>query len=130
MILWVAIHAPKKKMKPCVTKWNGHWAVAVVVVCVAANSTAATYFVSPDGDDAHSGSRGSPFRTIQKGASVAQAGDTVLVRAGVYLEEDNSERDPFLVAPDQFDFRLREGSPAIDGGAPVSGLATDLGGTA
>jgi hypothetical protein len=41
-------------------------------------------FVAPDGDDGNDGTLGSPFRTIQKAASAARAGDTVRVRGGLY----------------------------------------------
>jgi parallel beta-helix repeat protein len=42
------------------------------------------YVVSPDGDDAGSGSLEEPFRTIQKGMDAAQPGDTVFIRGGYY----------------------------------------------
>lgn len=44
------------------------------------------YFVSPSGDDAADGSAAHPWRTIGRAASVAQAGDTVTVREGIYRE--------------------------------------------
>jgi hypothetical protein len=44
------------------------------------------YYVSTSGNDANAGTLASPFRTIQHAASVAVAGDTVLVRGGVYNE--------------------------------------------
>jgi parallel beta-helix repeat protein len=43
-----------------------------------------TYYVSPDGSDTAAGTEGAPFRTIQKAASLVDAGDTVVVRAGTY----------------------------------------------
>ena len=43
-------------------------------------------FVSPNGDDAADGSRAHPWRTIQRAASVASAGDVVTIRGGVYRE--------------------------------------------
>ena len=45
-----------------------------------------SYYVSTSGSDGAPGSLGSPFRTIQQAANVAQPGDTVLVRAGTYRE--------------------------------------------
>jgi hypothetical protein len=47
-------------------------------------SAAASYYVAPSGSDSNAGSSGSPFRTIQKAADVAGAGDTVIVRSGTY----------------------------------------------
>ncbi len=44
----------------------------------------ATYHVSPGGDDAADGSAAKPFKTIQRAAEVAGAGDTVLVRPGEF----------------------------------------------
>ena len=43
-----------------------------------------TYYVAPDGSDAAAGTQGAPFRTIQRSASLVDAGDTVVVRAGRY----------------------------------------------
>ena len=42
------------------------------------------YYVAPAGADTNSGSARFPFRTIQKAADVAGAGDTVIVRSGSY----------------------------------------------
>jgi len=45
------------------------------------------YYISPDGSDSNDGkSLEHPFLTIQKAASVMQAGDTCHIRAGVYRE--------------------------------------------
>ncbi|NJM06617.1 DUF1565 domain-containing protein [Candidatus Gracilibacteria bacterium] len=52
----------------------------------AARVTAAptVYTVAPNGNNANPGSTAAPFRTIQHAASVAEPGDTVVVRAGDY----------------------------------------------
>jgi hypothetical protein len=47
-------------------------------------SADSTYYVSPDGSDTAAGTEAAPFRTIQKAASLVDAGDTVVVRAGTY----------------------------------------------
>lgn len=45
------------------------------------------YYVSNSGNDNNNGtSLSTPFRTIQKAATLAQAGDTVFIREGVYRE--------------------------------------------
>jgi hypothetical protein len=49
-------------------------------------ATAAVYYVSPNGSDSSPGTAAQPLRTIQKGADVAQAGDTVRVMPGDYEE--------------------------------------------
>ena len=54
---------------------------------------AATYYVSPMGDDAKAGtSMGAPLRTMQKAIDAAQPGDTILVRVGTYRETVSSSR--------------------------------------
>ena len=47
---------------------------------------AATYHVSPNGNDEASGSAGFPFCTINRAAMTAQTGDTILVHTGIYRE--------------------------------------------
>lgn len=47
---------------------------------------AKTYYVSESGNDEFSGAKEKPYRTINKGAAMAIAGDTVYVMAGVYRE--------------------------------------------
>lgn len=47
---------------------------------------AATYQVSPSGLDTNTGTEATPWRTVQKAANTAVAGDTVLVHAGLYAE--------------------------------------------
>jgi hypothetical protein len=45
-----------------------------------------TYYVATDGSDENPGGMAEPLRTIQKAADTARAGDTILVRGGVYRE--------------------------------------------
>ncbi|MBN8218182.1 MAG: carbohydrate binding domain-containing protein [Spirochaetes bacterium] len=47
---------------------------------------AATWHVATNGDDKADGTEAAPFRTVQRGAEAAQAGDTVFVHEGVYRE--------------------------------------------
>jgi hypothetical protein len=48
--------------------------------------TGRVYHVSPTGDDAADGSKTTPWKTIQKAADTMQAGDRVIIAAGVYRE--------------------------------------------
>jgi hypothetical protein len=43
-----------------------------------------TYYVATNGNDTNPGTQGAPFATLQHASTVAMAGDTVLVRQGVY----------------------------------------------
>jgi parallel beta-helix repeat protein len=45
------------------------------------------YYVSPQGNDSNPGTKESPFKTIQKAASAAYAGDVTLIQAGIYYED-------------------------------------------
>jgi len=67
------------------------YAVVAMILTMAAFLTApaveaGSYYVATSGDDNHSGSEAEPLRTIQKAASLARAGDAILVRGGVYPE--------------------------------------------
>src|SRR3712207_54945 len=64
----------------CVVFW-GPGETALAQVSPGAGSV---YYVSPDGSDAAAGTQEAPFRTIQRAASLVEAGDTVIVRAGRY----------------------------------------------
>ena len=50
------------------------------------------YFVATDGSDDAPGTRSRPLRTIQKAASLMQAGDTCFIRGGTYRETVVQER--------------------------------------
>ena len=51
---------------------------------------AATYYVATNGDDSSTGSEAQPFRTIRRGISVLKAGDSLLIKSGIYDENINS----------------------------------------
>ena len=59
-------------------------AVAIAFVVAAATTQAAERIVSLSGNDANAGTLAAPFRTINKASSIAQPGDVISVRGGVY----------------------------------------------
>lgn len=77
-------------------------------------SAAADYYVAPNGSDSSPGTRSMPFRTIQKAASLAQAGDVIYVSAGTYTESVTITRSGELGAPITFQ-ALGDGPVWIDG---------------
>jgi len=86
----------------------------------AAAERGRVYLVSPEGDDASSGTEAEPFRTIQKAADAARPGDTVRIGAGTYRESvkirgrgDKDRPIRFEAAPDEL--------VEIDGADPVEG---------
>lgn len=44
------------------------------------------YFISPKGDDRHTGTAAAPFRSISRAAAIAEPGDTIIVDDGIYRE--------------------------------------------
>jgi parallel beta-helix repeat protein len=68
--------------------------LALAVFSTTQTASAATsYYVSPSGNDSNNGlSSGNPFRTIQKGFDVAQAGDTINLASGTYLQDFITKR--------------------------------------
>lgn len=46
-----------------------------------------TYYVAVSGSDSNAGTQAAPWKTIQKAANAAAAGDTVYVRGGTYKEK-------------------------------------------
>ncbi|HEX2090409.1 MAG TPA: right-handed parallel beta-helix repeat-containing protein [Actinomycetota bacterium] len=60
-------------------------AIAVLWLPAGSSWAASTYYVSPSGNDANPGTQSAPWRTIQRAADLARAGDTVIVKPGSYV---------------------------------------------
>jgi parallel beta-helix repeat protein len=58
--------------------------LSTLFVGLATEGSAATYFVSPAGNDANSGGSTDPWRTLQRAADAMQPGDEVRVADGTY----------------------------------------------
>ena len=82
-----------------------------------------TYYVSTDaGLDTNAGTLNQPFKTISKAASLAKAGDTVLVRAGIYRESitptsSGSSGAPITFAPYNNEVVTISGADLINNGS-------------
>jgi hypothetical protein len=63
---------------------QGRVLAILMTASLVAGVHARTLHVAGDGNDANSGTPELPLRTLQRAAEVARAGDTVLVRGGVY----------------------------------------------
>ncbi len=84
----------------------------------------ATYYVSTSGNDAYSGTSNQPFRTIQHAADIAQSGDKVKVRAGVYYERIELKNSGTPESPIVFEGTRGSGGEwltIIDGSDATSG---------
>jgi parallel beta-helix repeat protein len=99
--------------------------IALAVLCLAvANGT--TYYVATTGNDTNPGTLERPWQKIGKAASTMVAGDSVLVRGGVYFESVNpaqsgSESDPIAYAAYDTESVFVDGSEAITGWVQDSG---------
>lgn len=76
--------------------------LSILAITMAAVARANTYYVSTKGSDKNPGSEAKPLRTVQKAADMARAGDTILVRGGVYREHvvlrfSGQERKPIVL---------------------------------
>ncbi len=67
-----------------------------------------TYHVALTGSDSNEGTEAKPFRTIQKAADEAHAGDTVIIHAGVYRESVTFKNDGTPIKPIVFKAAERE----------------------
>ncbi len=102
------------------------WLVAVCISLVSWHEAGgASFYVSTAGSDAAAGTLAQPWRTIQRAANAAGAGDTVFVRGGVYQErvaltgKSGSASQPITI-------RSYEGETAVidqDGVTPPNGAS-------
>ena len=81
----------------------------------------AKWHVAVNGDDLDDGSQSEPFRTIQKAASLAAAGDTVYIHSGIYRETvvpavSGTEANPLVFAPYPGDEVLVSGVDSVPSG--------------
>jgi hypothetical protein len=78
-------------------------------------SSAQTYYIAPTGSDGGTGAIGDPFATFEKAETVLYAGDTLLVRGGIYTQRinmgtrDGTSGSPIVIA------NYPGESPIIDG---------------
>jgi hypothetical protein len=87
-----------------------------ILSCIlCARAWGAVYYVSTTGSDANPGTEELPFRNIQRGADFALAGDTVIVKDGIYTDND---RDKIILE------LPRSGAP----GKPITLKAENRGG--
>lgn len=65
-----------------------HWrAILIALLTLSPFAGAATFFVSPAGDDGAPGTADGPFRTVAKAVERVHAGDTIILRDGLYPSE-------------------------------------------
>lgn len=91
-----------------------------------AGGCAGCLYVATTGSDTNPGSYSSPFLTIQKAASVAAPGQTVVIRAGTYRESVTPVQSGTSARPITYTAHPGE-KVTISGTEPVTGWAVDSG---
>lgn len=94
--------------------------LCTLLLLLAFPAHAATYVVSPKGSDTNAGTASRPFQTIDKAAQTAQAGDTVVVKAGTYRESVHLRHSGTAAAPITF-LAQPFGSVTVSGADPIVG---------
>ena len=96
------------------------------LVLMVSRTRGAELYVAPNGADTNPGTLQRPFRTIQKAADIAQAGDTVRVRAGTYREtvrpaHSGTAGKPVVFAPYAKENAVVSGAALINSGWKSAG---------
>lgn len=76
-----------------------YFSLMLTIVTIVMKGNATNYYVASNGDDSYPGTFAQPWKTIQKAASTASAGDTVFILGGVYRERVALQRSGL---PSQF----------------------------
>lgn len=76
--------------------------ILLLASLVASSALATDRYVSPTGRDTNPGTLAAPWKTIQKAANSAKAGDNVFVRAGIYKEKVQINVNGTATAPITF----------------------------
>lgn len=64
--------------------------ITLGIPITSAQATGVSYYVAPTGSDSNPGTLGKPFKTVEKGLRTVRAGDTLLLRGGIYSERIRS----------------------------------------
>jgi len=89
------------------------FAAAMVAAAMAFAANAATYYVSPTGDDSSTtGSESAPYKTIKKGVGKLANGDTLIIKSGEYLMDVGVGCSGGTEESDRKTIKSETGSPA------------------
>jgi hypothetical protein len=88
--------------------------LALAVGLGFAQAQSGTYYVASNGSDSNPGTEAHPFRTINHGVSVLEAGDTLYIRKGIYHEQVRITRSGTASSPIRVAAYPTE-TPVIDG---------------
>lgn len=101
--------------------------VVIGLLCLfISNAYATTYYVATNGNDNNAGTKELPFLTIGKGASVAVAGDIVIIKSGTYKPTNRIQpaNSGTQTAPITFMAEVKD-EAIIDGSGAASPTSAD-----
>ena len=94
--------------------------VCLLALMISGTARASVYVVAMTGSDGDPGTAARPFATIQKAADAAQAGDTVVVKRGLYRQAVHLHSSGTAAAPIKF-VADPPGSVVLSGADVVTG---------
>ena len=68
-------------------------------ISISAQDIGGDYYVSTTGSDLAAGTYAAPFASLQQAISVAEAGDSVIIRGGTYYPDEGINYDPLAYIP-------------------------------
>jgi len=80
-----------KSMNRHARRWIVPAMTAGMLLCAMPACIAATFYISPSGDDNNPGTQASPIQTIQSAVNNASTGDTILLEDGKYAGHNNAD---------------------------------------
>jgi Secretion system C-terminal sorting domain/Right handed beta helix region/Chondroitinase B len=103
-----------------------HQIIVITITCfVLTNVQARDYYVATSGNDNDGGTIDRPFLTINKAASVAQAGDVVVIKSGTYIQTVNIKPANSGTSTAPITYRAEvAGQAIIDGQSRVPTIAS------
>lgn len=102
--------------------------IAASLISGVETADAKTIYVTPGGNDSAAGTQAAPVKTIQRGADLSRAGDTVLVAPGIYYERAIGIRNSGTSAAPITLKAAGGGKSIMDHGLRVAGWTAAVGG--
>ncbi|HEV7301501.1 MAG TPA: Ig-like domain-containing protein [Tepidisphaeraceae bacterium] len=122
---WTNVATGKYTLTARATDDDGAQKLSSITVTIKNPTRDQTFYVSTSGNDKNSGgSTSSAFRTIGKAASIAGAGDTVVILPGTYRESVGLKNSGTATAPITFKAQ-KPGTVFIDGADHMGGWSRE-----
>jgi len=126
-VVLIMTHLPAEAWRVFLPLLHGDRPAPTATATAAATTTpSGVHYVGPDGDDTGPGTLGRPWATLQHAADVAEAGETIFLRGGVYNESVVIDRGGVPGAPIVFAAYANE-TPVLDGTGMGAAQGIDIG---